>query len=45
MNSFFASLRLCASALVRRDKIRQQLQNLARAGFLLHAGRNDWRLK
>ena len=27
-----------------RDKIRQQLQNLARAGFLLHAGRNDYRL-
>jgi type II restriction enzyme len=28
-----------------RDKIRQQLQNLARAGLLLHAGRNDYRLK
>jgi len=28
-----------------RDKIRQQLQDLARAGFLIHAGRNDWRLK
>jgi type II restriction enzyme len=28
-----------------RDKIRQQLQNLAKAGLLLHAGRNDYRLK
>ena len=28
-----------------RDKIRQQLQNLARAGLLIHAGRNDYRLK
>ena len=28
-----------------RDKIRQQLQNLAEAGLLLHAGRNDYRLK
>jgi type II restriction enzyme len=28
-----------------RDKIRQQLQDLARAGFLIHAGRNDWQLK
>ena len=28
-----------------KDKIRQQLQNLARAGFLIHAGRNDYRLK
>lgn len=28
-----------------RDKIRQQLQNLARAGFLIHAGRNDYRVK
>jgi len=28
-----------------KDKIRQQLQNLARAGFLTHAGRNDWRVK
>ena len=28
-----------------RDKIRQQLQDLARTGFLIHAGRNDWRLK
>ncbi len=27
-----------------RDKIRQQLQELARAGFLIHAGRNDYRL-
>jgi type II restriction enzyme len=28
-----------------RDKIRQQLQNLAKADLLLHAGRNDYRLK
>lgn len=28
-----------------RDKIRQQLQDLARAGFLIHAGRNDYRVK
>ena len=28
-----------------RDKIRQKLQDLARAGFLDHAGRNDYRLK
>lgn len=28
-----------------RDKIRQKLQDLARAGFLIHAGRNDYRLK
>lgn len=28
-----------------RDKIRQKLQDLARAGFLVHAGRNDYRLK
>jgi type II restriction enzyme len=28
-----------------RDKIRQQLQNLAKAGLLIHAGRNDYRLK
>jgi type II restriction enzyme len=28
-----------------RDKIRQQLQNLAHAGLLIHAGRNDYRLK
>ena len=28
-----------------RDKIRQQLQNLARAGLLIHIGRNDYRLK
>ena len=28
-----------------RDKIRQQLQNLARAGFLIHAGRNDYRVR
>ena len=28
-----------------RDKIRQQLQDLAKAGFLIHAGRNDYRLK
>jgi type II restriction enzyme len=27
-----------------RDKIRQQLQNLAKAGFLIHAGKNDYRL-
>jgi len=27
-----------------RDKIRQQLQDLAKAGFLVHAGRNDYRL-
>lgn len=27
-----------------RDKIRQQLQNLARAGLLIHAGRNDYRI-
>jgi type II restriction enzyme len=28
-----------------RDKIRQKLQDLAKAGFLIHAGRNDYRLK
>jgi type II restriction enzyme len=28
-----------------RDKIRQQLQNLAKAGLLIHAGRNDYRLR
>jgi type II restriction enzyme len=28
-----------------RDKIRQQLQNLAKAGLLIHVGRNDYRLK
>ncbi|HWD93343.1 MAG TPA: hypothetical protein VG938_13455 [Verrucomicrobiae bacterium] len=28
-----------------RDKIRQQLQNLARAGLLVHVGRNDYHLK
>jgi type II restriction enzyme len=27
-----------------RDKIRQQLQNLARAGLLTHAARNDYRV-
>ena len=27
-----------------RDKIRQQLQNLARAGLLDHSARNEWRL-
>jgi len=27
-----------------RDKIRQKLQDLARAGFLVHAGRNDYRV-
>jgi len=28
-----------------RDKIRQKLQDLAKAGFLIHAGRNDYRLR
>lgn len=28
-----------------RHKIRQQLQDLAKAGFLIHAGRNDYRVK
>jgi len=28
-----------------RNKIRQQLHNLAKAGLLIHAGRNDYRLK
>lgn len=28
-----------------RDKIRQQLQNLAKAGLLIHAGHNDYHLK
>jgi type II restriction enzyme len=28
-----------------RDKIRQKLQDLARAGFLVHAGRNDYKVK
>lgn len=28
-----------------REKIRQQLQSLAHAGFLIHAARNDYRLK
>lgn len=28
-----------------KEKIRQKLQDLARAGFLIHAGRNDYHLK
>jgi hypothetical protein len=28
-----------------RDKIRQQLQVLRDAGFLIHVNRSEWRLK